>query len=88
MVWVDPGDLSAEDFTVQVYLGRIDENQQIVGGKVVPIAFESASTAEGLLFQGQVPCPTSGTHGVTVRLVPAHEDLPHTHCLGLIRWAS
>jgi starch phosphorylase len=88
MVWVDPGDLSADDFAVQVYLGRIDENQLIVGGKVVPIAFERASTDEGLLFHGQVPCPSSGTHGVTVRLVPAHEDLPHAHCLGLIRWAN
>jgi starch phosphorylase len=87
-VRIDPGGLSADDFEVQVYLGRINENQQIVDGEVVPITFERSSTPEGLLFSGEVPCPTSGTHGITVRVVPSHEDLPHLHCMGLITWAS
>ena len=87
-VRIDPGELSADDFEVQVYMGRVDENQQIVDGEVVPITFQRSSTPNGLLFSGEVPCPTSGTHGVTIRVVPSHEDLPHLHCMGLITWAT
>jgi starch phosphorylase len=87
-IWVDPGKLSADDFAVQVYMGRLDENRNIVDGEVVPIDFDTTSSEEGLLFSGKVPCGSSGTHGLTVRLVPFHEDLPHQHCTRLIRWAS
>jgi len=87
-IWVEPGELGAEDFSVQVYLGRLDENHEIVSGKVVPIEFETRNSGEGLLFSGRVPCGSSGTHGLTVRLVPSHEDLPHEHCTRLIRWAD
>jgi starch phosphorylase len=86
-IWVDPGQLSADDFAVQVYMGKLDENRIIVGGEVVPVNYEMQSTDEGLLFQGRVPCRSSGTHGLTVRLIPEHEDLPHIHCTALIRWA-
>jgi starch phosphorylase len=86
-IWVDPGKLSADDFAVQVYMGRLDESRVIVGGQVVPVDYETRSTPEGLLFQGRVPCRSSGTHGLTVRVIPDHEDLPHIHCTRLIRWA-
>ena len=40
-----------------------------------------------VLFEGRVPCESSGTQGITVRLLPDHEDLAHAHCVRLIRWA-
>ena len=87
-IWVDPGKLKADDFAVQVYMGRLDENRSIVEGATVPIEFESTADQGKLLFSGRVPCGSSGTHGLTVRLVPYHEDLPHEHCTRLICWAS
>ena len=56
-------------------------------GHSATVYTRTKSKAEGLLFQGRVPCRSSGTHGLTVRLIPDHEDLPHIHCTGLIRWA-
>ena len=87
-VRIEPGQLVADDLAVQVYLGRVDERREITGGEVVPLAVDGAGGGEGLLFRGRVPCRTSGSHGITVRVLPAHEDLPRTHCMALIRWAS
>jgi len=41
-----------------------------------------------VLFTAAFPCTSSGTHGLTVRVVPHHEDLGHPHETGLIVWAS
>jgi hypothetical protein len=35
-----------------------------------------------------IPCRTSGTHGLTVRVLPYHVDLGHPHETGLITWAA
>ena len=41
-----------------------------------------------LLFEATISCRTSGTHGLTVRVLPHHPDLGHPHETGLIVWAS
>jgi starch phosphorylase len=87
-IWVDPGKLSASDFSVQVYMGKLDGQRNIIDGRVVPLEFETTVVEEGLLYSGSVPCAASGTHGLTVRLLPAHEDLRHEHCTRLIEWAD
>jgi len=86
--WVRTGSLVASDLSVQVYLGRVDENREIVGATSIPMAPEGEPGSEGLLFKVSIPCPTSGTHGLTVRVLPHHEDLSHPHDTGLILWAS
>jgi starch phosphorylase len=86
-IWVDPGPLTSDDFLVQVYVGPLDEDRNIVNGRVIPIEFQTSKTEGGVLFEGSVPCQTSGTQGITVRLVPEHEDLADPHCVRLIRWA-
>ena len=87
-VWVDPGPLQASDLSVQIYLGRVDENQEILGGESFPMTVDPAAGGEGLLFRGTVPCGSSGTHGLTFRVLPHHEDLPRAHCMARIHWAG
>jgi starch phosphorylase len=87
-VWVDPGPLSAADLSVQIYLGRVDENQEILGGETFSMAAEGETGRDGLLFRGAVPCRSSGTQGLTFRILPHHEDLPRAHCMALIHWAG
>jgi hypothetical protein len=41
-----------------------------------------------VLFSAVIPCRTSGTQGLTVRVLPYHADLGHPHETGLIVWAS
>ncbi len=86
--WVRIGALAADDLAVQVYMGKTDENGEIVGGVATPMVPAEDSGSDGLLFRARVPCRTSGTHGLTVRVLPHHEDLGHPHETGLILWAS
>ena len=86
--WVQPGALSPEDLAPQVYLGRLRESRDIVEPQLVPMTRESSSTAEGVLFVATFTCTTSGTHGLTVRVVPRHVDLGHAHETGLVTWVT
>ena len=86
-VWVQPGSLSAEDLAVQVYLGRVDENQEIAAPSLVPME-QRGTSGDGVLFHARISCETSGMQGFTARVVPHHEDLAHLHATGLILWAQ
>ena len=86
--WVQPGTLKAEDLAVQVYLGRMDENQQILPGDIVPMTFDGSVSGDGLLFRAEVPLKGSGTHGFTVRVLPYNEDLGRPHDTALIAWGT
>jgi starch phosphorylase len=85
--WVRTGSLAPDDLAVQVYIGKVDEERQIVGGVTLPMAPEGDASEDGFLFKARVPCLTSGTQGLTVRVLPSNEDLAHPHGTGLILWA-
>jgi starch phosphorylase len=86
--WVTPGTLEARDLAVQVYLGRVDDRQEIVDADIVPMASKGAGEGATLLFAAEVPCRTSGLRGLNVRVLPCHEDLAHPHDMGLVVWAT
>lgn len=86
--WVRIGSLSPSDIEVQAYVGRVDENQQIVAGSRVRMVPDGAATAGEILFRAQVHCTGSGTHGLKVRVLPRHEDLERPHGTGLIVWGA
>jgi starch phosphorylase len=86
--WICTGTLAAADVIPQVYLGRMHEGRDIVEPVVVPMENQGAIIGDGVLFRAVIPCRTSGTHGLTVRVLPHHEDLGHPHETGLIAWAS
>ena len=86
--WVRTGGLSASDLNVEAYLGRMNESRDIIEPQAVAMAPTDEVSADGCLFEAKIPCATSGTIGVTVRVVPHHEDLPGAHDTKLIAWAS
>src|SRR5439155_5115113 len=47
---------------------------------------QGATEGDVVLFRAVIPCRTSGTHGLTVRVVPHHVDLGQPHETGLITW--
>ncbi|HVP15556.1 MAG TPA: alpha-glucan family phosphorylase [Terriglobales bacterium] len=85
--WIRTGGLTADDLVVQVYLGRTDENGEIASGSATPMTPEGEAGSDGLLLRARIPCLRSGTHGITVRVMPHHPDLGHPHETGLILWA-
>ncbi|MCL4848556.1 MAG: alpha-glucan family phosphorylase [Acidobacteria bacterium] len=86
---VHTGSLGPDDVAPQVCLGRLHEGREIVQPGIVPMQASAASPrAADTVFEATVPCRTSGTQGLTVRVLPRHEDLGHPHEMGLIVWAS
>ena len=57
-------------------------------GPVGAAAAQGATDSDYVLFHASLPCRTSGTHGLTVRVLPHHPDLGHPHETGLIAWAT
>jgi len=75
-----------------VYIGKVDEDRQIVGATTVLMTPGDEPGSEpggdGILFKACIRCRRSGTQGFTVRVIPRHDDLAHPHATGLILWAS
>ena len=86
--WVRTGTLAAADVVPQVYLGKLHEGRDLVEPEIVPMENQGATEGDVVLFRAVIPCRTSGTHGLTVRVVPHHVDLGQPHETGLITWAS
>jgi starch phosphorylase len=86
--WIRTGSLTPADLIPQVYLGKLHDGRDIVEPEIVMMENQGTSAGDGLLFRAMVPCRTSGTHGLSVRILPHHEDLGHPHETGLIAWAS
>jgi len=85
--WIRTGSLTPADVNSQVYLGKLHEGRDIVEPEIVPMENQGASGGDGVLFRALIPCRTSGTQGLTVRVLPYHADLGHPHETGLIAWA-
>jgi starch phosphorylase len=84
--WIHTGALAPTDVAPQIYAGRLHEGRDIIDATLTSMTFREAS-ADGALFSASIVCQVSGTIGLTVRVVPYHEDLGHVHETGLIVWA-
>ena len=82
------GSLGPEDVSVQLYLGRVDADDEIVGARAEPMRAIGPAGDGAFLFQtAGVTCEQSGLHGYTVRVLPHHPDLVSGFLPGLIAWA-
>jgi starch phosphorylase len=83
------GALTPDDVLVQLYLGRVNAQGEIVDAKPMalhPLAQEEEGT---YLFEAvAVPFGTSGLCGFTVRVLPRHPDLVTPFVPGLVTWAN
>jgi len=83
------GALSLDDVQVELYLGRVDADGEIVEAEAVPMRPVGPDGDGMYLFEvGAVPCRKSGQHGYTVRVLPHHPDLLSPFLPGLIAWAG
>jgi starch phosphorylase len=85
---IRPGSLHPEDLSVQAYLGRVDDHQEIVGGEVVSMAPAGPAGDGTFTFQGRIECRRSGLLGVTVRVLPIHPALADPLSAHRILWAE
>jgi starch phosphorylase len=83
------GALEPTDLVVQLYVGRIDARGELSDGRPLPMQPTGRCGDASYLYEAAgVPCPASGLHGYTVRVLPAHADLATPFQSGLITWAT
>jgi len=81
--------LTPDDVSVQIYLGRVNADGDIVEARSVPMdVILGESTAGKYVFQARVKADEqSGRHGYTVRVIPSQPDLTSPFLPGMIVWA-
>lgn len=85
------GEISPSDVQVQVVSGKLNSQEQILDhlpGLATLNADSDASPASdgSYSFSGQVTCRESGRFGITARIVPKNDHMPHTFKPKLISW--
>ena len=86
------GSITPDDVRVEVVSGKLNSQEQILD--YIPLAASLAAnprqdggTDNGTYtFTGEVICNESGRFGITARIVPKNENLPHTLKPKLISW--
>ncbi|MFH1686641.1 MAG: alpha-glucan family phosphorylase [bacterium] len=85
------GELTPEDIEVQVVSGKLNSQEQILDllpGLATLSAGDSGSPAAdgSYSFSGEVKCTESGRFGITARIIPKNDHMPHTFKPKLISW--
>jgi starch phosphorylase len=83
---VNLGGLSPEDVEVQLFHGVVDSLGEIPHPMTVKMSHNGSHEGSIWLFQGQVPCRSSGQHGFAVRVLPRHQDLGSAFEPGMVCW--
>jgi starch phosphorylase len=83
------GSLQPDDIRVELYIGRLSAEGEIVDASTVVMDFVERNDSADCIFAARaVGCSTSGLHGYTVRVTPDHQDVPTAFWPGLIAWAN
>jgi starch phosphorylase len=83
------GDLTPEDVMVELYLGRVNADREIIEPEITRMRPVESRDEGGYVFEASAaPCRKSGRHGYTVRVLPHHPDIVDPFLLELIVWTG
>jgi starch phosphorylase len=82
------GRLSPPDVVVELYVGRVDMQGDLVEGESVVMRSSSRDSHGNYGYEVETSIVKSGLHGFTVRVRPNHPDMSSTFIPGLICWAD
>jgi starch phosphorylase len=81
------GTIAPGEVKVEVYYGPT-ENEEIAQPEIAELPLKKPTTEKGKYqFEGSIRAAESGSYGLSVRVVPRHENLTQAHELRLIKWA-
>ena len=80
--------LSPDDVTVEVFVGHVDNEGSLIGGRAEVTEHASAEADGTHWFAGRAALSQSGRLGIAVRVVPRHALLAGPYDVGLIRWSK
>jgi len=86
---VSLGEISPDDVSIELVSGRLNAQEQITNFK--PVIVNQLSGAKGTqngvyTFAGEVTLAESGRFGISARIIPKNDTLPHTIRPKLISW--
>jgi starch phosphorylase len=87
-VRVHLGRLGPQDVVVELYVGRVDMNGDLVEGQALVMQAEGQRSDGDYNYVGQTSIARTGLHGFTVRVRPSHPDMSVGFIPGLISWAG
>ncbi len=82
------GALTPDDVMVELLVGRVNADGELVDVEVTPLKPTGAHQGLFVYEISAVPCRKSGLHGYTLRVLPHHPDLTTPFQPGLIVWAQ
>jgi starch phosphorylase len=86
---VSLGALTPDDVSVELYVGLVNADNEIVGARAIPMRPVGNGGDGRYRFEvSSVAGCRSGLHGFTVRALPRHSDLGISYPPGLIVWAQ
>jgi starch phosphorylase len=82
------GRLTPNDVVVELYLGRVDGNGNLVEGDAVVMQPDQHAAGDTYSYSVETSIHRSGLHGYTARVRPNHPDMTVKFIPGLICWAD
>ena len=82
------GRLTPADVRVELYLGRVNGDGDLVEGEAIAMQPEPQNSGGTYSYTVETSIHRSGLHGFTVRVRPYHPDLPVEFVPGLMCWAD
>lgn len=82
------GRVKPEDVSVELYIGQVASEGDLIGGKPVRMNLESPDGNGAYAYGVTTSLSRTGLHGYTVRVRPYHPDMAERFVPGLIRWAD
>ena len=80
------GNLSPNDVEVQIYYGKVDEQNIPHSNEFVNMKNSSGENGK-YIYTGEINCERTGQFGYTLRVLPNNSLLINQFELGLIKWA-
>ena len=83
------GKLTPDDVAVEICIGRIDARDKIISPQLTKMTPVESLGDGRYVFEGaSAPCDKSGQHGLTIRVLPYHPNMPSKFIPGYIIWAQ
>lgn len=86
--WIHLGSLTPDEVRVQLYFGRLDTEGFIENGQAVDMEVTNKWDDGTYEFSVNTTYKESGERGISVRVMPHHENLDGLYQTGLVHWAN
>ncbi|PSO59778.1 MAG: alpha-glucan phosphorylase [Cyanobacteria bacterium QS_1_48_34] len=85
---IDLAGLKPEDISVELYRGPVSTGGEIYDGVPVATNYQGQDQQDCSIYTADILYNSSGLQGMSLRILPKHEDLSSAYEPGLIRWAK